>query len=211
MKREVLADKGIWIAKKNYVLNVHNSEGVQYATPKLKVLGLAMVRSSTPSVIREELKKSVRVILEGDEKVTQKYIANYKSDFQKFPVEAIAFPRGVSGLKQYSGSPIYQKGTPIHVRAALLYNHYVKKLGIDRKYPLIREGDKIKFVYLRTPNPYHENVIAFISELPKEFNLEQFIDYDTQFDKTFVEPLKTIIEPLNWKAEEVSSLEDFFG
>jgi DNA polymerase elongation subunit (family B) len=211
MKREVLADKGIWIAKKNYVLNVHNSEGVQYATPKLKVLGLAMVRSSTPSVIREELKKSVRVILEGDEKVMQKYISGYRDDFQKFPVEAIAFPRGVSGLKQYAGSPIYQKGTPIHVRAALLYNHYVKKLGIDKKYQLIREGDKIKFVYLRTPNPYHENVIAFITELPKEFNLESFIDYDTQFDKTFVEPLKTIIEPLNWKAEEVSSLEDFFG
>ena len=211
MKREVLADKGIWIAKKNYVLNVHNSEGVQYATPKLKVLGLAMVRSSTPSVIREELKKSVRVILEGDEKVMQKYISGYKDDFEKFPVESIAFPRGVSGLKQYAGSPIYQKGTPIHVRAALLYNHYVKKLGIDKKYPLIREGDKIKFVYLRTPNPYHENVIAFISELPKEFNLEQYIDYDTQFDKTFVEPLKTIIEPLNWQAEEVSSLEDFFG
>jgi DNA polymerase elongation subunit (family B) len=211
MKREVLADKGIWIAKKNYVLNVHNSEGVQYATPKLKVLGLAMVRSSTPSVIREELKKSVRVILEGDEKVMQKYISSYRDDFQKFPVEAIAFPRGVSGLKQYAGSPIYQKGTPIHVRAALLYNHYVKKLGIDKKYQLIREGDKIKFVYLRTPNPYHENVIAFITELPKEFNLESFIDYDTQFDKTFVEPLKTIIEPLNWKAEEVSSLEDFFG
>ena len=211
MKREVLADKGIWIAKKNYVLNVHNSEGVQYATPKLKVLGLAMVRSSTPSVIREELKKSVRVILEGDEKVMQKYISGYKGDFEKFPVESIAFPRGVSGLKQYAGSPIYQKGTPIHVRAALLYNHYVKKLGIDKKYQYIREGDKIKFVYLRTPNPYHENVIAFLTELPKEFGLEQFIDYDTQFDKTFVEPLKTIIEPLNWKAEEVASLEDFFG
>ncbi len=211
MKREVLADKGIWIAKKNYVLNVHNSEGVQYAKPKLKVLGLAMVRSSTPSVIREELKNSVRVILEGDEKVMQKYISGYKSNFEQYPVESIAFPRGVSGLKQYAGSPIYQKGTPIHVRAALLYNHYVKKLGLDKKYQLIREGDKIKFVYLRTPNPFHENVIAFITELPKEFKLEQFIDYDTQFDKTFVEPLKTIIEPLNWKAEEVSSLEDFFG
>jgi DNA polymerase elongation subunit (family B) len=211
MKREVLADKGIWIAKKNYVLSVHNSEGVQYAKPKLKVLGLAMVRSSTPSVIREELKNSVNIILDGNEKVVQKYIAGYKSEFTKFPVSAIAFPRGVSGLKQYAGSPIYAPKTPMAVRAALLYNHYVKKYGLDKKYPLIREGDKIKFVYLRTPNPIHENVIAFISELPKEFNLEPFIDYDTQFDKTFVEPLKTIIEPLNWRAEEVSSLEDFFG
>ena len=211
MKREVLADKGIWIAKKNYVLNVHNSEGVQYSTPKQKVLGLAMVRSSTPAVIRKELKKSVNVILDGDEKVVQRYIANYKTEFMTYPVQAIAFPRGVSGLKQYAGSPIYQKGTPIHVRAALLYNHYVKKLGLDKKYQLIREGDKIKFVYLRTPNPLHENVIAFLTEFPAEFNLDSFIDYDTQFDKTFVEPLKTIIEPLNWQAEEVSSLEDFFG
>ena len=211
MKREVLADKGIWIGKKNYILNVHNSEGVQYAKPKQKVMGLAMVRSSTPSVIRQELKNSVNVILEGSEKNTQKYIADYKAKFNEFPVSAIAFPRGVSGLKQYAGSPIYQKGSPIHVRAALLYNHYVKKLGIDKKYQYIREGDKIKFVYLRTPNPYHENVIAFLTELPKEFNLEPFIDYDTQFDKTFVEPLKTIIEPLNWRAEETASLEDFFG
>lgn len=211
MKREVLADKGIWIAKKNYVLNVHNSEGVQYAKPKQKVMGLAMVRSSTPAVIRQELKKSVDVILEGDEKVLQKYIADYKSEFEEFPIESIAFPRGVSGLKQYAGSPIYAKGTPIHVRAALLYNHYVKKHGIDKKYQMIREGDKIKFVYLRTPNPIHENVIAFLTELPKEFKLDEFIDYDLQFDKTFVDPLKTIIEPLNWTAEEVSSLEGFFG
>jgi DNA polymerase elongation subunit (family B) len=211
MKREVLADKGIWIAKKNYVLNVHNSEGVQFAKPKQKVMGLAMVRSSTPSVIREELKNSVDVILQGEEKVVQKYIADYKNEFKKFPLEAIAFPRGVSGLKQYAGSPIYAPKTPIHVRAALLYNHYVKKHGLDKKYQLIREGDKIKFVYLRTPNHIHENVIAFLTELPKEFNLEPFIDYDTQFDKTFVEPLKTIIEPLKWSAEEVSSLEDFFG
>ena len=211
MKREVLADKGIWIAKKNYVLNVHNSEGVQYAKPKQKVMGLAMVRSSTPSVIRDELKNSVEVILQGDEKVTQKYIANYRETFKSFPVASVAFPRGVSGLKQYAGSPIYQKGTPIHVRAALLYNHYVKKLGLEKKYQSIRDGDKIKFVYLQTPNPIHENVIAFLTELPKEFDLERFIDYDTQFDKTFVEPLKTIIEPLKWTAEEVSSLEDFFG
>ena len=211
MKREVLADKGIWIGKKNYILNVHNSEGVQFAKPKQKVMGLAMVRSSTPSVIREELKNSVNNILHGDEKSVQKYIANYKNDFVSKPVSAIAFPRGVSGLKQYAGSPIYAPKTPIHVRAALLYNHYVKKYGLDKKYQLIREGDKIKFIYLRTPNPIHENVIAFISELPPEFKLEPFIDYDTQFDKVFVEPLKTIMEPLNWSAEEVSSLEDFFG
>ena len=211
MKREVLAEKGIWIAKKNYVLSVHNSEGVQFAKPKLKVLGLAMVRSSTPSVIRDELRHSVEVILHGDEKTVQKYIADYKATFNKFSVESVAFPRGVSGLKQYAGSPIYAPKTPMAVRAALLFNHYVKKHGLEKKYQLIREGDKIKFVYLKMPNPIRENVIGFTSELPKEFGLDAFVDYDTQYDKVFVEPLKTIIEPLKWSAEEVSSLEEFFG
>jgi DNA polymerase elongation subunit (family B) len=211
MKREVLADKGIWIAKKNYVLNVHNSEGVQYATPKLKVMGLAMVRSSTPSVIRDELRRSVKVVLDGSEKTVQKYIMDYKTKFLNLDIPAVAFPRGVSGLKQYAGSPIYAPKTPIHVRAALLYNHYVRKLGLEKKYQLIREGDKIKFIYLKMPNPIRENVIAFPSELPPEFGLNNFIDLDLQFEKVFVEPLKTIIEPLNWSAEEVSSLEDFFG
>lgn len=211
MKREVLADKGIWIAKKNYVLNVHNSEGVQYATPKQKVLGLAMVRSSTPAVIRKELRQSVDHILHGDEKSVQKYIAKYKETFDQFPVSAIAFPRGVSGMKQYAGSPIYAPKTPMAVRAALLYNHYIKRHGLEQRYPLIREGDKIKFVYLKMPNPIRENVMAFSTEIPPEFGLNNFIDYDTQFEKVFVEPLKTIMEPLNWSAVEVSSLEDFFG
>ena len=211
MKREVLADKGIWTAKKNYVLNVHNPEGVQYATPKQKVLGLAMVRSSTPAVIRKELRQSVDHILHGDEKSVQKYIAKYKETFDQFPVSAIAFPRGVSGMKQYAGSPIYAPKTPMAVRAALLYNHYVKRHGLEQRYPLIREGDKIKFVYLKMPNPIRENVMAFTTEIPPEFGLNNFIDYDTQFEKVFVEPLKTIMEPLEWSAVEVSSLEDFFG
>lgn len=211
MKREVLADKGIWIAKKNYVLNVHNSEGVQYAVPKQKVMGLAMVRSSTPSVIRKELRNSVKVILEGDEKVTQKYIADYKEKFNAYGINDISFPRGVSNLKQYTGSPIYTKGVPIHVRGSLLYNHYLKKFKLGKKYQEIREGDKIKFVYLKVPNPIHENTIAFLTKLPHEFGLDEYVDYDMQFNKTFVYPLKTIIEPLGWNAEEIASLDEFFG
>lgn len=211
MKREVLADKGIWIAKKNYVLNVHNSEGVQFAKPKQKVMGLAMVRSSTPSVIRTELKKSVQEILDGDEKSVQAYIAEYRKQFDNYSLEQIAFPRGVSGMKQYAGSPIYAPRTPIHVRAALLYNHYLKKHGLEKTYPAIREGDKIKFVYLKTPNHIHENVIAFLTKLPKEFDLEKFIDYDMMFSKTFIEPVKTILTPLGWTPEHEASLEDFFG
>ena len=124
---------------------------------------------------------------------------------------AIAFPRGVNGLRQYSGSPIYTKGCPIHVRAALLYNHYIKKMGLDNKYQLITEGSKMKFVYLKLPNPFKENVIGFIDKLPPEFKLDDYVDYTTMFDKSFGEAMQTLIEPLGWSVEERASLEDFFA
>jgi DNA polymerase elongation subunit (family B) len=211
MKREVLADKGIWTAKKRYILNVHNSEGVQYAKPKIKVMGLEMVKSSTPAVIRNKLKDSIPVILDGVESNLHKYINQFRDEFIKLPVEDIAFPRGVNGIRQYSGSPIYTKGTPIAVRGSLLFNHYVKRKGLEKRYQAIRDGDKIRFVYVKKPNPFNEDVIAFPQALPKEFGLHQFIDYDKQFEKTFLDALKTIIEPLGWNVEEQSSLEDFFG
>jgi DNA polymerase elongation subunit (family B) len=211
MKREVLADKGIWTAKKRYILNVHNSEGVQYAKPKIKVMGLEMVKSSTPAVIRDKLRDSIEVILRGNQADLQNYILEYRKEFEKLPVEEIAFPRGVNGMKQYAGSPIYSKGTPIHVRGALLFNHYTKKLGLDRKYQPIRDGDKIRFVYVKKPNPFQEDVIAFSQELPPEFALHSYIDYDKQFEKVFLDALQIIITSLGWNTSEQSSLEDFFG
>jgi len=211
MKREVLADKGIWTAKKRYILNVHNSEGVQYAKPKVKVMGLEMVKSSTPAVIRKKLKDSISVILAGDEKILHKYVTDFRKEFDKMPVEDIAFPRGVNGLKQYAGSPVYGKGTPIHVRGSLLFNHHLKRLKLEKKYPLIKEAEKIRFVYVKKPNPFNEDVIAFLQELPPEFGLHGFIDYDTQFQKTFADALQSVIDPLGWKVEQHASLEDFFG
>jgi DNA polymerase elongation subunit (family B) len=211
MKREVLADKGIWTAKKRYILNVHNSEGVQYEKPKIKVMGLEMVKSSTPAVIRDKLRDSIEVILKGNQADLQNYIMDFRKEFDKLPVEEIAFPRGVNGMKQYAGSPIYSKGTPIHVRGALLFNHYTKKLGLDKKYQPIRDGDKIRFVYVRKPNPFQEDVIAFSQELPPEFELGSYIDYDKMFEKVFLDALQIVIQPLGWNTSEQSSLEEFFG
>ena len=211
MKREVLADKGIWTAKKRYILNVHNSEGVQYAKPKIKVMGLEMVKSSTPAVIRDKLRDSIEVILRGNQADLQDYIMEFRKEFDQLPVEDIAFPRGVNGMKQYAGSPIYSKGTPIHVRGALLFNHYTKKMGLDKRYQPIRDGDKIRFVYVRKPNPFQEDVIAFSQELPPEFELGSYIDYDKMFEKVFLDALQIIIGSLGWNTSEQSSLEDFFG
>ena len=211
MKREVLADKAIWVAKKRYVLNVHNSEGVQYAKPKIKVVGLEMVKSSTPAVVREKLKDALEVILHQDQASLQAFVREYKKEFKTLPVADVAFPRSVSSLKEYTGNPIYKKGTPIQVRGALLFNHYLKMYGITNKYEYITNGNKIKFVYLTTPNPINENVISFNSKLPKEFGLERHVDYELQFEKVFLDALQIVIEPLGWRAEEKASLESFLS
>jgi DNA polymerase elongation subunit (family B) len=212
MKREVLADTGIWTAKKRYILNVHNSEGVQYAQPKLKVMGLEMIKSSTPQVIRSKMKEVLKVILAGDESKLHTFINDFRIAFKQLSPEEIAFPRGVNGLKEYAGSStIYKKGTPIHVRGALLFNHYVKQNKLDKKYPMIRDGDKIKFLYMNIPNTIQENVFAFSSEMPKELQLHKYVDYDLMFEKVFLEQLESLIQPIGWSIEQKSNLEEFFG
>jgi DNA polymerase elongation subunit (family B) len=212
MKREGLSDKGIWTAKKRYILNVYNNEGVQYAEPKLKVMGLEMVKSSTPGVVRGKMYKLVDLIVNTDEETVQKFIADFREEFRKLPVEDISFPRGCNGLKEYADSAtIYRKGTPIHVKGAILYNHFLKIHNLTTKYPLIQEGEKLKFTYLKTPNPFRDMVVSFPTRLPKEFNLQEFVDYETQFEKTFLEPIKLILDCIGWKTEKQYTLESFFG
>lgn len=211
MKRETICDRGIWVAKKRYILNVHNNEGVQYKEPKLKMMGIEAVKSSTPQVCRDKFKEIFKVIIESDEKTTQTFISNFKKQYRKLPVEDISFPRGVSAVdKWHDRNLIYKKGTPIHVRGTLMYNHLVKENGLDKRYQIVQDGEKIKFVYLKTPNPTKENVISYPLNLPRELHLEQYIDYNTMFDKSFVEPLRPILEAVGWTPEPVASLEDFF-
>jgi DNA polymerase elongation subunit (family B) len=212
MKREGLSDKGIWTAKKRYILNVYNNEGVQYAKPKLKVMGLEMVKSSTPTVVRGKMYKLVDLIVNTDEETVQKFIADFREEFRKLPVEDISFPRGCNGLKEYADSAtIYKKGTPIHVKGAILYNHFLKQHNLVNKYPLIQEGEKLKFTYLKTPNPFRDMVVSFPTRLPKEFALQEYIDYETQFDKTFLDPIKLILDCIGWETEKQYTLESFFG
>ena len=212
MKREGLSDKGIWTAKKRYILNVYNNEGVQYAEPKMKVMGLEMVKSSTPSAIRSKMKESIKIMLNGSESDIHEFISNFREEFRKLPPEDISFPRGCNGLSKYFDSVIlYKSGTPIHVKGAILYNHFLKEMKLDKKYPMIQEGEKLKFAYLKRPNNFRDSVVSFPSSLPKEFDLHKDIDYELQFEKAFLEPIKVILNCLNWKTEKVSTLEDFFS
>jgi len=212
MKREGLSDKGIWTAKKRYILNVYNNEGVQYNEPKMKVMGLEMIKSSTPSAIREKMRLAIKLMVNGTQDDIHKFIGDFRKEFKKLPVEEISFPRGLNGLNTYSdAASLYKKGTPIHVKGAILYNHNLKQKNLTKKYPLIQEGEKVKFTYLKMPNPFKDTVISYPSRLPKEFELQEYIDYDMQFDKAFLEPIKVILDCMKWTTEKTSSIEDFFS
>lgn len=213
MKREVIADKGIWTGKKHYILNVLNSEGVQYNEPKLKLVGIEAVKSSTPYVCRQMIKDGLFVIMNKQEKDVQDYIEQCYEKFKQYRAEEIAFPRGVSDLDKYiSQQTVYKKATPIHVRAAIVYNYNIDKLGLDSQYQKISSAEKVKFIYLKLPNPLRENVIAFNNVLPPEFEIESFIDYQTQFEKAFLSPIRSILQVIGWsdKPNNINTLDEFF-
>jgi DNA polymerase elongation subunit (family B) len=216
MAREVIADKGIWTAKKRYVLNVHNSEGVQYKQAKLKVMGLEVVKSSTPAPVRAKLKEALSIIMNGNEKELNTFIQTFREEFMNLSPEEIAYPRSVNGLDKFADTnQMFAKGAPIHCKGAILYNHLIKKNKLGRKYPYIQEGDKIKFINLKQPNLYQCSAFSFITNLPKELDLHKMIDYDTQFEKSFIDPLNVIVSTIGWLVDKSygtqGSLEDFFS
>ena len=212
MKRENIADRGIWTAKKRYILNVWDSEGVRYEEPKLKIMGIEAVKSSTPAPCRKMIKDGLKVMMEGTEDEMIKFIDEARIKFNKLSVAELSFPRSISDVNKHkSHTTIYGKGCPIHVRGSLLHNHYVKERGLDNKYSLINNGDKIKFVYLKKANPIRENVISFLNDFPYELGLDKYIDYELQFNKAFLEPVKVILDSIGWNVEKVANLELFFS
>ena len=221
MKRENIADRGIWTAKKRYILNVWDSEGVRYSEPKLKMMGIEAVKSSTPAPCRSMIKDALKLMMNGTEEEVQKFIENCRTKFKTMPPEEISFPRSISDVSKYKygedqyvelgGNKRRKVGVPIHVRGALLFNHLVKEQKLANKYSPIQNGEKIKFCYLKTPNPHQQNIISFIQDFPKEFGLDKYIDHDLQFEKSFLEPLKIILNSIGWKTEKTVTLESFFS
>ena len=230
MGREVIADKGIWTAKKRYILNVYDNEGVRYKKPKLKIMGIEAVKSSTPAPCRDKLKEALKIIMNGDEKTLNTFIREFREEFMTLPPEEIAYPRSVNGVEKYtdnaqntynieSGETIqygfFKSRAPIHVKGAILYNHLVDKNKLSNKYPYILEGEKISWLYLKEPNAYQSSAFSFITKMPKELDLHKFIDYNLQYEKSFIEPLKFITDKIKWAIDgsygSQGTLEDFFG
>jgi DNA polymerase elongation subunit (family B) len=216
MAREVIADKGIWTAKKRYILNVYDSEGVRYAEPQIKVMGIEAVKSSTPAPCREMIKSALKIIINEDETTLNTFIQAFRKNFMKLPPESIAYPRSCNNMKEYyNSSTIFSKGTPMHVKGALIYNHQLKDKKLTKKYPLILDGETIRFVHLKNPNPYQCNAFTFITECPTELDIMKYLDYEKQFEKSYVEPLKFITNAIQWQIDESygtqATLMDFFN
>ena len=216
MKREVIADKGIWTAKKRYILNVHDSEGVRYKEPKLKMMGIEAVKSSTPAPCRARIKDAMNIIMGGTEKELNTFIQDFREEFMKLPPEDIAYPRSCNGVTKYKGTDrLFRQGAPIHVKGGILYNHLVQKNNLSNRYPYIQEGDKVRFLHMKEPNIYQSSAFSFITTLPRELDIMDKIDYDMQFEKSFVEPLRFITEKAKWLIDSSygtqGTLEDFFG
>ena len=211
MKRECIAEKGIWTAKKRYILNVWDNEGVRYKEPKLKMMGIEAVRSSTPSACRKYIKDTLKIIMEQTEDDMINYIEKERSIFENLPLDEISFPRTANNINKYTNNTtLYEKGTPMHIRASIMFNHLLKSHKLKNKYNPIGNGEKIKYIFLKKPNPMGENVVAFITEFPDEFDLTKYIDYDTMYEKGFLEPLRVILETVGWSTEKTSTLEEFF-
>jgi DNA polymerase elongation subunit (family B) len=211
MKREVIADTGIWTAKKRYILNVWDSEGVRYENPKLKMSGIEAVKSSTPMACRKKIKEALNLVMEGTQEDFHQFVDKFREEFTTLPFEDVAFPRGISDMTKYKDFlNMYGKGTPIHVRGAIVFNSLLEKNKLLKKYQQIKDGDKIKFCYMKVPNPIQENVLSILNVLPKEFALEKYIDYDMQFEKAYIEPLRIIVSTMGWSTEKKSTLESFF-
>jgi len=212
MKRENIASTGIWTAKKRYMLNVWDSEGVRYKEPKLKMMGIEAVKSSTPATCRDAIKDAIKIMMNGSENDLITYIDTFRQTFENLPPEDIAFPRSVNGLRKFKASTtVYTKGTPLHVRGTLLYNFHISKNRLEYKYPLVQEGEKIKYLYLRRPNKINENVISFLNTFPKELGLEGQIDRDAQFKKSFLDPLQIITSVIGWETERKTTLDFLFA
>ena len=210
LTQERLCDRALWSIKKRYALRVVEEDRVRLAKPKIVAKGLESARSSTPAVLRTAFLEAIEIGFSEDAAALRRFVSDRRLWFSGLYPEDIASPSGVTDVDKYVRPEwTYASGTPIHVRAAILHNRLVEQMGLTDQVEFIRSGDKMKYVYLRLPNPIMENVIGFVDVLPAEFGLHEHVDYDTQFEKKLLTPLETLYRSCGWNVRDDATLEDF--
>jgi DNA polymerase family B len=210
MKLETIS-RAVWTGKKHYVMEVRFNEGIRYDPPKMKIVGLEAVKSSTPKIVREWMTELFPLILDCNKKQIEQILADKWELYQTLPFESIASPRSVSDLEKYQDPvTVFGAGCPIAVRGALLYNYILFKDKLTDQLPLIQSGDKVRFCYMKLPNPFNQNVLAAPDTLPAQLQLEPYIDHRVQYDKTFADPIKAVIEAAGMRLTNEIDIEEFF-
>lgn len=214
MKREAIGS-GVFVQKKRYTMYVYDNEGVRYPKPKLKIIGLEAVRSSTPKYFREKLKTVYELMYTADQPAIHKAVENIRLEFLKLPIMEIGKPSGVNGLGEYDNNSKelgnFAKGTPAGPKAAFTYNRLIQQLNLTDKHHLINSGDKIKTFNVKLPNPYKNDKIAILDRVPEEFELEKYVDRDDMFNDSFLTPITAVLNARNWYPSKQVNLDDIFG
>jgi len=207
-KREKICDISLLLKKKHYILHILDNEGVK--CNEFKYTGVDVVKSTMPKKVKPYVKNIAETLLttmnnqETNNSVTKAYDA-----FLALPIEEIAINKGIKNYEKYSSQcSDFQtiKGMPNHVKSAYFYNIILDRLDIAGKYEKIRSGDKIKIFYVKTPNKFGIESIAFKYYYPDEFKAIFDADYEKMFDKVIFSPVQRFFEAVNWVPQKPNEM-----
>lgn len=196
-KREVIADVGLFLQKKRYMLHVCDEEGI--ATDKFKFVGVELVRSTTPTKVKKLIERVTKTALSTqDIKTTNSVYRNTYTEFKELLPDEIALRSTLNNLDKYNrGASLYkfQNATPSHVKGAIAYNLLLEEFKLVDKLEKIQTGQKVKKIYC-SKNKYGLDAIAYITELPSQFGLN--VDWDRMFNKLVTQPIERLYEAIGW-------------
>lgn len=203
-KRECIADVGMFLEKKRYVLHVLDDEGIP--VDKYKYTGVEVVRTTIPEPVKPYIKKIIETMMSTQNLGSTNKILNETYDiFKELPVESIAFAMGCKEYDKYASRCDgfnTCKGMPIHVKASYMYNKILEKYNIDHKYEAIGTGDKVRYLYVQQPNRFAANAIGYKYYYPEEFREIFKVDRELMFDKIVFSIIERFYSCVKWKAKK---------
>jgi len=211
MKRESICKAIFLEKKKRYILKVFDNEGVRLAIPEVKIVGLESVRSDIPEWCRKRLKQCFTMLFECNQEQMQTFIADTETEFFQLNVSKIAKPTSITDIVKYTdnvGMPV--KGATAAAKGSINYNNLLIKHKLQSQFSQISNGDKIRLLPLKMPNPSNMEIIAFKEKIPVEFGIEKYVNMNILFEKNFIDPISRVLTVMGWSAIKKYNIGDFF-